>query len=1022
MWFEKNKFEKLDEGLFKNPTSEYRGTPFWGWNGTLDKKELTEQIQILKQMGFGGFVMHPRAGMTDVYLGDSFMSCVSACVEKAKKEGMKAWIYDEDRWPSGYAGGYVTKVPEYRQRYLLFTTSYQTDIEEKRKAIKEGKGYFIACYDIVLNENNELLSYDIIDADEKAKGIKWYAYVMPNYTLERFNNLPYADTMNKEAVDYFLQVTYERYRSVVGEDFGAAIPAIFTDEPQYARKMLLPFASDLKEVHLPWTHDFDKTFYAKYGFDLIPRLPECIWELPEDRKSKARYNYHNHAADRITEAYLKNCGQWCVKNNIRLTGHIVEETSLYSQTASAGDVMRAYPNFSIPGIDMLCNAVDYTTAKQAQSVVHQENKEGMMSELYGVMNWNIDFRLHKFQGDWQAALGVTNRVHSVSLVSLKDIGKQDYPASLNYHSPWYQEYSQVENHFARLNTALTRGKPVVDVAVLHPLESYWIFWGPNDQTGSIRSQLQENLDNVVEWLLFGLIDFNFINEALLTGQCKKINNRMSVGVMQYSTIIVPGCITMRDTTLEFLNEFKNSGGKLIFMGKCPEYVGAKKTNKIYSLYKESVQIQFERYELQQALKKEKKLEIKNIDGTDTNNFIYTWRRDNDCEWLFLAHGKMRENALEGQKTIIRLKGEYIPTVYNTERGEILPVSYTQKDGVTIIPYCFYETDSLLLKLECGCGELSEENNIRNTLVKTLDFKDTVVCEREEANVCLLDLAEYKMEEENFHSEEEILRIDGILRKRLGFQSLGVYGIQPWIIEHEEMHFVDLKFEIFSEEVQEAEFAAEELNALFINGAEVVLNKTGYYIDKAISTFELPNLKKGRNELIARVPIGKKISLQNCYLIGDFDVCCTGCRKTISPKRKMIGFGSVVSQGMPFYAGNLIYSLEFETEDCDIEIQISHFKGVLIKVLIDGKDCGNIAYAPYIAKIQGINEGKHKLEVKLYGDRFNTLGALHNCGDSSWAGPNLWYTEGTSWSYEYQLKDFGILKSPIIRVICGEKSQ
>lgn len=41
--------------LFKNPTSEYRGCPFWAWNNKLDKAQLLRQIDYFKAMGMGGF-------------------------------------------------------------------------------------------------------------------------------------------------------------------------------------------------------------------------------------------------------------------------------------------------------------------------------------------------------------------------------------------------------------------------------------------------------------------------------------------------------------------------------------------------------------------------------------------------------------------------------------------------------------------------------------------------------------------------------------------------------------------------------------------------------------------------------------------------------------------------------------------------------------------------------------------------------------------------------------------------------
>jgi hypothetical protein len=86
------------------------------------------------------------------------------------------------------------------------------------------------------------------------------------------------------------------------------------------------------------------------------------------------------------------------------------EPRLQTQTAYLGDAMRCYRNFDLPGIDMLCDEKEYNTAKQASSVARQNGVRGLMSELYGVTNWTFDFKGHKGQGDWQAALGVTFRV------------------------------------------------------------------------------------------------------------------------------------------------------------------------------------------------------------------------------------------------------------------------------------------------------------------------------------------------------------------------------------------------------------------------------------------------------------------------------------------------------------------------------------------------------------------------------------------------------------------------------------
>ena len=99
MLYPKNTQKQLNDELFRNPTSEYRGTPFWAWNGKLEKEELIRQIGIFRQMGLGGFHMHVRTGMDTPYLGEEFMDFVRLCTGEARRCGMLAWLYDEDRWP-----------------------------------------------------------------------------------------------------------------------------------------------------------------------------------------------------------------------------------------------------------------------------------------------------------------------------------------------------------------------------------------------------------------------------------------------------------------------------------------------------------------------------------------------------------------------------------------------------------------------------------------------------------------------------------------------------------------------------------------------------------------------------------------------------------------------------------------------------------------------------------------------------------------------------------------------------------
>ncbi len=1030
MLYQKNSAPALLDGLFQNPTAEYRGAPFWAWNCRLNKPLLKRQIGYLKEMGFGGFHMHSRVGMDTTYLSDAFMELVKCCTAEAKEKNMLSWLYDEDRWPSGAAGGLVTKEKKYRAKRMVLSVHDRTDDLPKEEALPNGRPYFAAAYDICLNPDGSLRSYTRIGRGDRAKGVKWYAFVHINEDDPWYNNQAYVDTLDEAAMKTFIDITYESYKHAVGDEFGKAVPAIFTDEPQFSivhrnpAKRVLDFADEQCGVCLVWSTDFVENFQHMHGYDILDKLPEVVWTLANNKPSKVKYDFYNFATECFVSAFGDQCGRWCEAHGIAFTGHVVEEDSLRSQTHAVGEAMRFYRSFTIPGIDMLSNHRNFNTAKQAQSVAHQFGKEGVLSELYGVTNWDFDFRGHKFQGDWQAALGITVRVPHLSWVSMAGEAKRDYPASINYQSPWYREYPYVEDHFARLNTALTRGKPVVKTAVIHPIESYWINVGPNDIKRTICEKLDKNFEDVTNWLLGGHIDFDFISESLLPGLCKTPGNPLPVGSMAYRSILVAGCETLRRTTFDALSAFLEAGGNLVFAGPCPKYIDAAETGEVRALYEKSVCVDLEEIPILDALACERLVDIRDADGKNAGDLIYNMRQDGDCKWIFIAHSAFDENVdiTPPREIVIKLKGEYAPVLYDTITGEISPIPYTLKDGWTVICRTIYSHDSLLLKLTAPGAPVLAPETAAKTPDRVIDFKTAVPYTLAEPNALLLDLAEYALDGGDFRPMEEILRLDNALRDELNWPPKRKAQAQPWTMEEEPItHSITLRFAFQSEIGYAApSLAIEDAETLAItfNGKPVAPNVTGYYVDEAIKTVPLPPIVKGENTLVVKIPFGRRTNTEWCYVLGDFGVRVCGCEKTIIQKPKTVGFSSITDQGMPFYGGNITYQTELETDDCDLVIDASSYRGALVRVAIDGKDAGRVVYAPYTLKIDGVKKGRHTVEFTLFGNRFNTFGALH-CNnpfeEKRWAGPQLWRLEGDSWCYEYRLKNFGILRSPIISV-------
>ncbi|MBQ2842008.1 MAG: hypothetical protein IJE72_03135 [Clostridia bacterium] len=1026
MLYKKNTVPSLSEELFKNPTCEYRGTPFWAWNSNLKAEELCRQIEVFKEMGLGGFHMHVRTGMSTHYLSDEFMSLIKCCCEKADKEHMLAWLYDEDRWPSGAAGGLVTKDEEYRARCLLMTTEPCVDSDIKGKYLdsraegsREGKGWLIACYDIILDKNGYLKSYKKIDESDEAEGTKWYAYIKIHVPSPWYNNQTYLDTLNPKAVRRFVEVTHERYKEVIGNHFGEVVPAIFTDEPQFTRKKVLDNSTDKDDILMPWTDDFADTYKAQYGEDVLDSLPEIFWELPDGKVSTSRYHYHDHVCERFTEAFADVCGEWCRENGIALTGHMMEEPSLHSQTAALGEAMRSYRGFDLPGIDMLCASFEFTTAKQAQSAVHQFGREGMLSELYGVTGWDYDFRGYKLHGDWQACLGVTIRVPHLSWYAMGGEAKRDYPASIHYQSPWWKEFSYLENHFARVNTAMTRGKPVVKVGVIHPVESFWLHWGPNDKTALIRENMDDKFKNLADWLLKGSIDFNYISESLFPTLCEKASAPLKVGEMEYDAIIVPDCETLRSTTIERLEAFRSAGGKLIFLGGAPEFVDGKPCCCGKALYEKSTVIPYDREKILSALDENRTVTLRLTNGRLSDGFIYQLRRDGGCQWLFISRCKepynkdcVRENQLR-----ITVKGEFTPYIYDTISGDISPVKCEYINGNTIIEKTLFDYDSLLLRLDDGrcSSEIPAEKEF--CLSDSAAKPDSVTYSLSERNVLLLDMAEFSLDGGEFMPEEEILRLDNVCREKLGFVERGGSVAQPWVIEPETIeHNITLRFRINSNITYSgAELALEDAEKAKIsfNGENVAINITGWYTDKDIKTVPMPEIIKGENIIEVTLPFGKRTNTEWCYLLGNFGVSVAGMQKTITALPEKLGFGSITTQGLPFYGGNVTYHLEAEGEN--LQIEATRYRGALIGVSVDGEEKGKIVYPPYVLEVNGLKNGTHKVDITLFGNRFNAFGAVHLTDvKHSWHGPDAWRSDEECWSYEYCLRDVGILKYPVIK--------
>jgi len=1061
MLYKKNDSASLSASLFAAPGAEYRGAPFWAWNTTLEKDELLRQIDVFREMGIGGFHMHSRAGMATEYLSDDFMALVRACCDKAKAENMLCWLYDEDRWPSGFAGGLVTADYRWRARTLVLSPEPDARLLPDTAALDAaltagGKpfGCLLARYRVTLDADGYLTDCALLADGEEAENV-WYASLRIAQDSPRFNNAAYLDTLSPAAVRRFIEVTYDRYYEAVGDEFGKTVPAIFTDEPQFARRQFLRTSGERRPIAFPWTDDFEETYRAAYGESLLARLPELVWELPDGKLSTARYRYADHLCERFAAAFVDQIGAWCEAHHIAFTGHMMQEPTLDSQSGMIGEAMRCYRGFQIPGIDMLCGRVELTTAKQTQSAVHQYGREGMLSELYGVTGWEYDFRSHKEQGDWQAALGVTVRVHHLTWVSMNGEAKRDYPATIGYQSPWYKKYSAVEDHFARLNTALTRGRPHVRIGVVHPIESYWLHCGPQDKTFSRRAYLDEQFQTLTRTLLTRGLDFDFLCESLLPSLCPEAANPLVVGKMAYDVVVVPVMETMRATTLERLKAFAAAGGQVILLGAAPALIDAVPSDAAREAAAAWTRLEVDYNALIDALAPYRFLDLRDVaTGARLTTMIHQAREDGDGRWLFVCHAEPVENtplympAQSSERVRLTLRGRWDVKEYDTLTGEIRTPRYTVRGDETALERVFYAADSLLLWLTPHVGEDAavagdpwrrplpgNSPNIRDAAAKVpgevvelpVTLKDPAEYTLSEPNALLLDRAAFAFDGGAYEEEIDSILIADVGRKRFFAAHQGQRVVQPWVPVPEEVknlppHTVRRRFTFETEiPVAGAHLALEMPEAptrIWLCGREVAAEPDGWYVDHCLRTVPLPTIPAGEVTIEIEQPFSLRSCTEWCYLTGDFGVRLTGRYAAVTARAPRLAFGDAAAQTLPFYTGNITYHCFFDETDGTKErvLRTARFGGVLVSVRLDGGEEQLCPYPPYCVSLGTPSRGRHTVEVTVYGHRRNAFGPVHNCvpGYSYW-GPQSWRTHGTpGWTDSYVLKPTGLLDAPEVR--------
>lgn len=932
--------DKRAWGRLASPEAAYRGKPFWSWNGELKEEELLFQIDCMKEMGFGGFFMHSRTGLKTEYLGEEWFRLIRRCAEYGAALGMEAWLYDEDRWPSGTCGGTVTFD---RSRRLRFISEYDSD--EEALACEDVEG-ILARYALRFDGDGRLAeALPVGSGEEVPAGYRYAVYAEELMQCGDFyNGAAYLDTMNGSAVEAFLRSTHERYAQECGDMLGKQIKGIFTDEPHRGALFNgFTITNPNRARMAPYTGALLGAYSEKYGEELC--IPELYYLRSGCTENAAAAKYIDVLDDLFTHNFAEKYADWCKEHGIVFTGHILHEDNLSFQTGVSGSMMRFYEYMDYPGIDNLtAHNGCYWAAIQCASVARQMGKPFVLSELYGCSGWDMPLSEYKRIGDWHALFGVNLRCPHLSWYTMEGEAKRDYPTSILHQNSWYRDWNILETYFARIGILLTEGERRADILVIHPVENMWKLvrkgWLNGFASEDERvTSLDESFIAQCKELIGAHREFDYGDEELLRKYASVGKDEhgayLRVGKAVYRHVLLAEGQAVRESTESLLREFAEAGGKV-----------CSRTAEL---------------PVQAVLSAPKGIAAA----------VREWEGDT---WLFLLNLSETEPA-RGDVCLAR--------EYDRPAEEWDMVAFENLGECSLRGMEFAPGQTRIFRLT----ERAERTKAQE--LREIPVPEKMPYELLEPNVLPLDFAVCYWNGEALEggAERDVLLTDRALRGKLGLTVRGGEMVQPWFAEKYDpaanapLGNIRLVYAFESETECDALIAAE-YDALQVNGSPVS-RAEGRWVDSCFRLYRT-RIRRGKNEICAEFPFTKASNIEAVYVLGHFGVKLP---RTIFPLPELLAPQDIGGQGLPYYGGAISFSTGIRGGCVRVKAESLH--GATLHVS-GGEEEKIIAFPPYECDIALRGE----LILTLYLTRRNTFGPNHLIPQPAWAyGPESWVSEG-----------------------------
>lgn len=916
---------------------EYRSVPFWSWNGKLENDKLAAQIEWMREQGFGGYFMHARGGLSTEYLGDEWFDAVENCIDVGEKCGMQSWAYDENGWPSGFVGGKLLEDENNRDKSLT--------------------------YEIGELDKSAFVSYkidgdSIIKAESKEEGFKYL-------NIYKHVNTSTADILNPEVTDKFIALTHEEYKKRLGEKFNL-LQGFFTDEPQYYR------------WGHPYTEVLAKKFKEVYGEDITDKLG--LMFLKKKGYREFRYRYWKTMQDLMLNNHSARVYAWCNKNGAKVTGHYIEENTLYWQMLACGGIMPFYEYLHMPGIDNLGRKVpNPLVGRQVSSVARQTGKKKVLTETFACCGWDVTPTQLKIIAEGQYVHGAN--IMCEHLLPYQEHGqrKRDYPAHFSSVNPWVKlNFKTFNDYFARLGFLLAESEEIVSVALFCPVRSVYFDYERYDFDA--ENAVNKSYCALAKRLADMNIAYHIIDETVMSRHAKAENGELVVGDCRYNYIVFPEVITMDKSTEKLFSEYYLQGGKMCFTSGGFTYLEGEEHDYPY----------------------------KNNVTLEEIAASQPYRVDNYCTEINSTY-----RQIGGEKFIYATNTSFDKNYTVKFEGEFNGFSRLNLETLTV--------EQAGTEIKLGVGEsavlfLSQEKpatGAKNKKVVSMEGPFDVI--NSDDNFMLLDKLSYSLDGVNY---SEPLRYMGVFNELLKLKRNGCV-------------YLKYAFNVKAAPTEIA-FLAEDNNitSLEVNGQEVAFTKRAAEEEKLMVADIAKFVKKGVNHAVLKmnfyesehvydVLFGENIdeglknclsydtTIEPCFLKGDFGVYSDKGFVKGNEKNVYIGdefyiaekknsADNLIKDGYPFFAGNITLRKRVELADNNVELKLDGNYCLAYDLKVNGVAV-NKSYFSDVVDISGAAKiGTNVIEITLCSSNRNLLGPHHYKPEEEplGVGPGTYELNGT----------------------------